>query len=72
MGKKHEEHPLLERQVIDRDPVKVHLSGGVNKVRVPKRFKIMHLLKTFFEKDLEMQVVMEDGVPHLEIRRVEA
>ena len=63
-----EKNKLLERQVIDHEPVTVHKIAGVNKVRVPSHFKKMSLLKNFFSCDLEMLVVMEDGVPHLEIR----
>ena len=65
MSKKNK---LLERQVIDHEPVKVSKIAGVNKVRVPSNFKKMSLLKHFFQCDLEMLVVMEEGKPHLEIR----
>jgi len=63
-----EKNKLLERQVIDQEPVKVAKIAGVNKVRVPSKFKKMSLLKNFFGCNLEMLVVMEDGKPHLEIR----
>lgn len=63
-----EKNKLLERQVIDHEPVKVHKIAGVNKVRVPAKYKQMSLLRNFFSCNLEMLVVMEDGKPHLEIR----
>ena len=64
-------NPLLERKVIDSQQISVSKIGGVNKATVPKKFRDMHLLKTFFEKPLEMRVIIEDGLPFLEIRRVE-
>jgi hypothetical protein len=68
MGEK--KNKLLERRVIDKNKTSVYPVGGVSKATIPKKFRTMHFLKQFFQSELEMLVVMEDGVPFLEIRRV--
>lgn len=65
-----EKNPLLARQIIDRAKINITKVAGVNKATVPKKFKTMHCLQGLFASDVEMLVVMEDGVPFLEIRRV--
>ena len=62
---------LLERYIIDKSKTNVYPVGGVSKATIPKKVRTMQCLKQFFQSDLEIFVVMEDGVPFLEIRRVE-
>lgn len=59
----------MVKKVMDTEKVQVTNHAGVQKVRVPAKWR--GILKAFLKNpELEMSLVMEDGVPHLELRHV--
>ena len=58
-----------ERKVLDSEKAKLHMSGGVLKQRIPAKWRKLQGLRTFFEGDLEINLITEHGETIIEIRR---